>query len=102
MASRSSVLLNTYKSVGAKLVTGKSIGEVPDTELSDAELSGEIDAIGYRWYSMSGIPPVYSVPDNTYVIKTAEGGFAKFQPKTFAKDSKSFVMDFDYSYESGE
>jgi hypothetical protein len=102
MASRSSVLLNTYKSVKAKLVTGKSIGEVPDTELSVAELSGEIDAIGYGWYSMSGMPPAYSVPDNTYVIKTAAGGFAKFQPKTFVKDSKSFVMDFYYTYESGE
>ncbi|MDR1301533.1 MAG: hypothetical protein LBK43_03570, partial [Treponema sp.] len=102
MASRSSVLLNTYKSVGAKLVTGKSIGEVPVTELSDAGLSGEIDTIGYGWYSMSGMPPTYSVPDNTYVIKTAEGGFAQFQPKTFSKDSKSFVMDFDYSYKSGE
>jgi hypothetical protein len=42
------------------------------------------------------------VPTNTYVIKTVEGKFAKFQPKTFAKDGKSFVMEFDYAYESGE
>jgi hypothetical protein len=104
MASRSSVLLNTYKTVQAKVVTGKSIDEVTATDLSDEGLSGEIDAIGYGWYSTGtgGGAPTYSVPINTYVIKTVEGGFAKFQPKTFTKDSKSFVMDFDYSYKSGE
>jgi hypothetical protein len=102
VASRSSVLLNTYKTVKAKVITGKSIDQVADADLSDEGLSGEIDAIGYDWYSTSGVPPSYSVPNNTYVIKTVEGGFAKFQPKTFAKDGKSFVMDFDYSYEGGE
>jgi hypothetical protein len=101
MASRSSVLLNTYKTVQAKVVTGKSIGEVTDADLSGDGLSGEIDAIGYDWYDtdMSIMPPGYSVPNNTYVIKTVEGVFAKFQPKTFAKEGKSFVMDFSYEYQ---
>jgi hypothetical protein len=102
VAGRSSVLLNTYKTVKAKVVTGKPIDQVTGTDLSDDGLSGEIDAIGYSWYTTAGIPPSYSVSKNIYVIKTAEGGFAKFQPKTFAKDGKSFVMDFDYSYKSGE
>jgi uncharacterized repeat protein (TIGR02543 family) len=103
VASRSSVLLNTYKTVQAKAVTGKSLDQVLEEDLSEDGLSGEIDAIGYGWYSTgAGMPPTYSVLNNTYVIKTVEGDFAKFQPKTFAKDGKSFVMDFDYAYESGE
>jgi hypothetical protein len=65
----------------------------------DEGLSGEIDAIGYGWYSTSGMPPTYSVPNNTYIIKTAEEKFALFQPETFVKDGKSFVMDFSYEYQ---
>jgi hypothetical protein len=101
--NRSSILLNTYKAVKVKAVTGKSIYQVSKADMSDDGLSGEIDAIGYGWHSTgAGMLPTYSVPDNTYVIKTAEGDFAKFQPKTFAKDGRSFVMDFVYSYKSGE
>jgi hypothetical protein len=99
MASRSSVLLNIYKEVQAKVVTGKSIAEITATDLSDEGLSGEIDTIGYGWYTTTGMPPTYSVPNNTYVIKTVEEKFAKFQPTTFAKDGKSFVMDFYYDYQ---
>jgi hypothetical protein len=110
VAGRSSVLLNIYKTstgtipgVKAKVITEKSIDEVTDDDLSDEGLSGEIDAIGYGWYSTgAGMPPTYSVPNNTYVIKTQEGNFAKFQPTTFVKDGKNFVMDFSYSYEGGE
>jgi hypothetical protein len=99
VAGRSSVLLNIYKTVKAKAAAGKLIDAVTDTDLGDDGLRGEIDAIGYGWYSVgSGMPPTYSVANNTYIIKTVEGGFAKFQPITFAKDGKSFVMDFYYEY----
>ncbi|MDR2343705.1 MAG: HmuY family protein [Spirochaetaceae bacterium] len=102
VAGRSSVLLNVYKNVQAKTIAGKLIDEVTDADLTDTGLSGEIDAIGYGWYSTAGMPPVYSVPGNTYIIKTVEGGFAKFQPESFAKDGKNFIMDFSYDYQSGE
>ena len=102
VSGRSSVLLNTYKSVKAKVMTGKLIDEVADAELSDDGLSGEIDAIGYGWYSYTGMPPVYSAAGNTYVIKTVEENFALFQPESFAKDGKNFIMDFSYSYKGGE
>jgi hypothetical protein len=101
VASRSSVLLNTYKAVEAKAITGKLIDEVTEADLSDDGLSEEIDAIGYGWYSMgSGMPPAFSVAGNSYIIKTVEGGFAVFQPETFAKGGKNFVMDFAYYYEA--
>jgi hypothetical protein len=99
VASRSSVLLNTYKEVKAKVITGKLIDEVTEADMSDTGLSGEIDAIGYGWYSMAGMPPAFSVAGNTYIIKTAEGKFAKFQPETFAKGGKKFVMDFSHYYQ---
>jgi hypothetical protein len=104
VVGRSSVLLNTYKAVKAKVVAGKLIDEIADTNLSDDGLSGEIDAIGYGWYSMPEMG-VYSVAENTYVIKTVEGNFALFQPESFYGPTAgaNFVMDFSYYYsESGE
>ncbi|MDR1957089.1 MAG: HmuY family protein [Treponema sp.] len=98
VASRSSILLNTYKSVKAGVVTEKLIDEVPTP--SAVELRTAVDAIGYSWYSMAGMPPAFSVASNTYIIKTVEGRFAKFQPESFyGPNNESFVMDFAYSYE---
>jgi hypothetical protein len=99
---RSSVLINAYRQgtrqqVKAKVITGKSIDQVTEEDLNNTNLSEEIDIIGYKWHN----PDDESILTNTYVIKTTDGGFAKFQPKTFAKDNKKFVMDFDYSYQSG-
>ena len=100
VAGRSSVLLNIYKSVKAKKIEGKLIDEVTDADLTDDGLSAEIDAIGYGWYGYTGMPPVYSVAGNTYIIKTAEEKLAKFQQETFAKDGKNFIMDFSYYYQN--
>jgi hypothetical protein len=66
-----------------------------------------VDSIGYLWYSMAGMPPTFSVGQNTYIIKTQEGGFAKFQPQSFTgttdhgeDNGKNFVMNFVYYYEA--
>jgi uncharacterized membrane protein YgdD (TMEM256/DUF423 family) len=100
VTGRSSVLLNIYKNVQAKTVAGKLIDEVADADLSDDGLSGAIDAIGYSWYKMAGMPPVFSPVGNSYVIKTVEGKFAKFQPETFyGPNNEGFCMDFSYSCE---
>ncbi|MDR2398200.1 MAG: HmuY family protein [Spirochaetaceae bacterium] len=100
VASRSSILLNTYKKVQAKAITEKLIDEVTQADLNDTGLSGEIDAIGYSWYTMTGMPPTFSVAKTTYVIKTVEEKFAKFQGESFyGPKNESFVMDFSYSYQ---
>jgi hypothetical protein len=100
VTGRSSVLLNIYKNVQAKQIAGKLIDEVKAADLSDDGLSGAIDAIGYSWYKMAGMPPVFSPVGNSYVIKTVEGRFVKFQPETFyGPKNEGFVMDFSYSYE---
>jgi hypothetical protein len=99
VAGRSSVLLNTYKSVKAKKIEGKLIDQITDADQSEDGLSDEIDAIGYSWYGMAGMPPTFSVAENTYVIKTVEGKIALFQPESFyGPNRESFVMDFSYSY----
>jgi hypothetical protein len=102
VVSRSSVLLNIYKNVAAKTISGKLIDQVPSTEFKDTGLSDVIDAIGYGWYSMgSGMPPAFSVAENTYVIKTVEEKYAKFQPESFyGVNKESFVMDFSYYYQN--
>jgi hypothetical protein len=99
VANRSSVLLNTYKEVQAKKISGKLIDQITAADQSEDGLSGEIDAIGYSWYSMAGMPPTFSVAKNTYVIKTVEEKLALFQPETFhGPKNESFVMDFSYFY----
>jgi hypothetical protein len=99
VAGRSSVLLNTYKGVQAKKIAGKLIDQITAADQSEDGLSGEIDAIGYGWYSMAGMPPAFSVANNTYVIKTVEEKIALFQPESFyGPQRESFVMDFSYSY----
>ncbi|MDR3303793.1 MAG: HmuY family protein [Treponema sp.] len=102
VASRSSILLNTYKKVTVAKVDGKAIDEVT-TVPAEAAFSGEVDAINYGWYAMAGMPPTFSVAKNTYVVKTVEGNYAKFQPTTFyGPKGESFYMKFDYQYPFGE
>ncbi|MDR3303739.1 MAG: HmuY family protein [Treponema sp.] len=100
VTGRSSILLNTYKEVTAAKVAGKAIDEV--TAIPEgAAFSGEVDAINYSWYAMAGMPPIFSVAKNTYVVKTVEGNYAKFQPTTFyGPDGQSFYMTFQYLYQS--
>jgi hypothetical protein len=97
VANRSSVLLNIYKDVEAANAAGKYMEQVFNT--SGLAFSGEVDAIGYSWYTMAGMPPTFSVPVNTFVVKTAEGNYAKFQPATFyGPNNESFYMTFRYLY----
>jgi hypothetical protein len=97
VASRSSILLNTLKNVEVWTAAGKSIDKVLNT--SGLTSSTEIDAIGYGWYAMAGMPPTFSVNTNTYVVKTAEGNYAKFQPGSFyGPNNESFYMSFRYLY----
>jgi hypothetical protein len=98
VASRSSILLNTYKGVKAYTAEEKLIEQVLNTD-GLAE-QGDVDAIGYGWYTMTGMPPTFSVKNNTYVIKTAEGNYAKFQPLSFyGPNTESFYMRFSYLYQ---
>ncbi|MDR3304270.1 MAG: HmuY family protein [Treponema sp.] len=99
VVSRSSILLNTYKKVTVAKVEGKDMSEVL-TVPEESAFSGEIDAINYSWYGMAGMPPTFSVAKNTYVVKTVEETYAKFQPTTFYGPSgESFYMSFQYLYQ---
>jgi hypothetical protein len=99
VASRSSVLLNVYKEVQAGTVTGKLIDEILGSVT--VGVRSAVDSIGYSWYSMgAGMPPTFSVAGNTYIIKTVEEKYVKFQPESFYdENNKSFVMDFSYYYQ---
>jgi hypothetical protein len=101
VAGRSSVLINTYKGVEAGVVA-KFIDDVTAEDISDTTLDGEIDAIGYGWYETDGMPPVYSVPQQTYIIKTTEDGRVRFMPQSFygtGNPRPQFHMDFAYYYD---
>jgi hypothetical protein len=99
VASRSSILLNVFEGVKAGVVSKTLIDAVPAS--SSVPLRIAVDTIGYGWYSMgTGMPSPFSVAGNTYIIKTAEDKFAKFQPESFYGDNgKSFGMDFSYYYQ---
>ncbi|MDR1909258.1 MAG: HmuY family protein [Spirochaetaceae bacterium] len=100
VASRSSVLLNTYKEVEAAAVD-LSMEQVVDSE--GLNFSDDVDAIGYGWYEMAGMPPTFTVADKTFVVKTAEEHYAKFQPGTFyGPASESFYMTFRYFYSGND
>jgi hypothetical protein len=94
--NRSSILLNPVRGTQAATLSGKYIDEV--LTASGLEFSPEIDAIGYGWYQTDN-RGTYWVDPVTYVVKTAEGHYAKFQPATFKGPSdESFHMDFRYYY----
>jgi hypothetical protein len=95
---RSSILLNTYREVKVYTAAGKSIREVAGIE--GLSPSTGVDAIGCRWYGAGGSePPVYGVNKNTYVVRTVEGNFAKFQPESYTGPAgESFYMTFTYLY----
>ncbi|MDR1618085.1 MAG: HmuY family protein [Treponema sp.] len=97
VATRSSVLLNIYKGVTAAKAAGRTMEQVLNK--SGLSFSGNVDAIGYSWYNMTGMPPTFYLTPNTFVVKTTEGHYAKFQPGTFyGPNSESFYMTFRYLY----
>jgi hypothetical protein len=88
-------LLNTYKGVEAAVSAGRNIEKVFNT----LALSGRIDAIGRSWHNTEGAPPVFSIPVNTFVVRTAEGRYAKFQPLSFdGTDDGQRFLSFRYLY----
>jgi hypothetical protein len=98
IANRSSILLNTAKGVAVYTAQEKYLEEVLSIEgLTSSDV---VDAIGWRWYETDNRGK-YWMPDppNTYVIKTAEGNYAKFLPGTFEGPNKEkFHMAFRYYY----
>jgi hypothetical protein len=68
--------------------------------------SAEIDAIGYGWYYTDNRGDYWvskeGYPIRTFVVKTAEGHYAKFQPASFygpdMKKGPGFHMEFRYHY----
>jgi hypothetical protein len=95
-ANRSSILLNTVKGVAARAAEGKYMEEV--LSAAPEQLSGLADAIGWQWYQTDN-RGAYWVDPVTYVVKTAEGNYAKFQPATFkGPGGENFHMDFRYYY----
>lgn len=91
-AQRSSILLNSYREVKVYTAAGKPVREVPG--IDGLSPSTEVDAIGSLWYGADG-----SVNKNTYVVKTVEGNFAKFQPESYTGPAgESFYMTFTYLY----
>jgi hypothetical protein len=58
--------------------------------------STAVDAIGCRWYGGSETPVVNQ---NTYVVRTVEENFAKFQPESYTGPAgEGFCMAFTYLY----
>jgi hypothetical protein len=99
LAGRSSILINTYKSVTAVKVADKALSEVTTSPPGSYEFSSIIDAIGYSWYNSPGQSTPASPKTNTYIVKTAEAKYAKFQPTSFyGPAGESFYMEFEYEY----
>ena len=100
VAGRSDVLINTAGKVEAAVVTDTAIEGV--TDISELTFSPKIDALGHGWYKHThGATPAYSVNTVTYITKTTEGCYAKFQPGTFyGPNEEQFYMRFRYFFQS--
>ncbi|MDL2297399.1 HmuY family protein [Bacteroidales bacterium OttesenSCG-928-B11] len=97
------------KGNGAKLadiITIPTEGYAVDEE---AEIMIEMSADGYRtqskntvlatWYSSEGMPPVYVVNDYVYVVKTADGKYAKVKFTDYTDDAGAGGhISFSYQY----
>lgn len=96
--NRSSILLNQVKGLAAAALPGKYLYDV--LTASGLDLSTEIDAIGYSWYWTDNRGNYATdKPVTTFVVKTAEGHYAKFRPLTFkGPNSENFHMSFRYYY----
>jgi hypothetical protein len=54
---------------------------------------------GFGWYSKDGSPPTFSTVTKTFVVKTAEGNYGKFQIGSFYGPAKeAFYAQFRYYY----
>ncbi|MDC7218677.1 MAG: HmuY family protein [Spirochaetales bacterium] len=98
VAGRSYILQNTEGACEIASAEDYSIDEL----LSDDSLTYDstITAIGSDWYTFDHTTYTYSVDTVTYVVKTTEENYAKFQPGTFyGSDGEKFYVTFRYLYE---
>ena len=93
----SCIFLNVASGVQAGVVESVNITAV--TDVSGVTFSGSVDAIGKDWYSYTGMPPTYSQEVETWVVRTAEGNYAKFQISSwYGPSDEKFYCDFVYMY----
>jgi hypothetical protein len=98
--NRSSILLNPVKGVAAAALPGKYLYDV--LTASGLDFSAVIDVIGHSWYQTDNRGS-YWVDPVVFVIKTAEGHYAKFRPLTFkGPTEENFHMSFRYYYAAGD
>ncbi len=96
---RSTIAINCAGGVEAAAVEGNDIDEV--SGISGLSFSGDMLTIGNGWYDFDHDTKTYSVVQNTYVVKTTEGNYAKFQLATFdGPGGESFYCFFEYLYQA--
>lgn len=93
----------------SKVTTAPSTGYIVDTvykimckpsmDVSSQCLSGA-SFISKVWISMSGMPPTYTVSNKIFVIKTAQGKYAKIHLKDYYnEDASSGYVTMQYYYQ---
>ncbi|PIS25956.1 MAG: hypothetical protein COT45_01435 [bacterium (Candidatus Stahlbacteria) CG08_land_8_20_14_0_20_40_26] len=79
-------------------------GYVVDTILTYADMGGTHEYSGNPdmkdWYNMSGMPPTFTALDTVYVVKTADGKYAKVKILNYydAQHNSGFIT-FKYVYQ---
>ncbi|KMQ52551.1 hypothetical protein CHISP_0320 [Chitinispirillum alkaliphilum] len=99
---RSSIVLNTAGGVEAAVLEDVSIDNVEN--ISALNFSNELFTIGYEWYAFDQASRIFSLLNNTYVVRTVTGNYAKFQIGTFYSidddPRKQFWSIFEYLYQA--
>lgn len=63
----------------------------------------ELNMVLNAWVSHSGMPPVYTVNENVYVVRTKEGKYAKIQFSSYKNaEDKTGYATFSYVYPAFE
>ncbi|MEA3431065.1 MAG: HmuY family protein [candidate division WOR-3 bacterium] len=79
-------------------------GYVVDTIVTYADMGGEHEYSGNPelkdWYDMSGMPPTFTALDTVYMVKTADGKYAKVKILNYydAQHNSGFIT-FKYVYQ---
>lgn len=56
-----------------------------------------------KWLEFSGPPPVYTMSDHIYIVKTAKSKYAKIWLKSYHSDAdESGHITFKYAYQNGD
>lgn len=97
------------KAKGTKFADVTTIPTEGYTVDEEAEIMIEMGADGYRtqsknsaladWYSSEGMPPAYLVNDHVYIVRTADGNYAKVKFTDYTNDAGSGGhVGFTYQY----